>query len=400
MGNSSKVIEDPRNETSDIEELPEKTWFRNLDKAVIESDRCIKCGTCVAACPSDSIGIDDTSNHPTLVSMCTGCSRCWDFCPRGGLRYERLLDLVDTEIRETYAVRAKSEKISNSGQDGGAVTTILSELLSKEMIDGAIIATEDNEKPMKGKPFLATNKEELWKNAGSFYNQTIQLGHIEDLLEDISLDNPKLALVGTPCITEGTKALQKYKWKNELDTIKYTIGLMCTRNFEYNRLQAVLIYKGVDLNDVDKIDIREGTLYAYDKNKNILLEENINEFDDAALRGCIECSDFTSKGADISAGNIGSKEGYTTLIVRTEKGKRMLNNSIRKLESKPIDNKESISQMKKWNKKRAKENIPRDWNPNKNLNISYKGHLEKYEDSNRSIESINPVRVHQYEERC
>ena len=26
--------------------------------------------------------------------MCTGCSLCWDFCPRGGLRYEALGEVM------------------------------------------------------------------------------------------------------------------------------------------------------------------------------------------------------------------------------------------------------------------------------------------------------------------
>jgi ferredoxin len=28
------------------------------------------------------------------VKMCTGCSLCWDFCPRGGLRYEALGEVM------------------------------------------------------------------------------------------------------------------------------------------------------------------------------------------------------------------------------------------------------------------------------------------------------------------
>ena len=73
-----------------IEEPPGKTWFWELEAGVIDADRCIQCGTCVAVCPSNSIGIDEDTELPELVKMCTGCSLCWDFCPRGGLRYEAL----------------------------------------------------------------------------------------------------------------------------------------------------------------------------------------------------------------------------------------------------------------------------------------------------------------------
>ena len=79
-----------REEMNGIAEPPGKVWFWELEAGVIHADRCIECGTCVAVCPSNSIGIDEDTNLPELVKMCTGCSLCWDFCPRGGLRYEAL----------------------------------------------------------------------------------------------------------------------------------------------------------------------------------------------------------------------------------------------------------------------------------------------------------------------
>ena len=79
-----------REQMNGITEPPGKVWFWELEAGVIHADRCIQCGTCVAVCPSNSIGIDEDTNLPELVKMCTGCSLCWDFCPRGGLRYEAL----------------------------------------------------------------------------------------------------------------------------------------------------------------------------------------------------------------------------------------------------------------------------------------------------------------------
>ena len=79
-----------RDEMNGVEEPPGKTWFWELEAGVILADRCIQCGTCVAVCPSNSIGVRLETGLPQLVKMCTGCSLCWDFCPRGGLRYEAL----------------------------------------------------------------------------------------------------------------------------------------------------------------------------------------------------------------------------------------------------------------------------------------------------------------------
>jgi ferredoxin len=46
-----------RAEMSGITEAPGKVWFWELAAAVIDADRCVQCGACVAACPTDSIGI-------------------------------------------------------------------------------------------------------------------------------------------------------------------------------------------------------------------------------------------------------------------------------------------------------------------------------------------------------
>ena len=45
-------------------EPPGKVWFFELAAAVIDADRCIQCGACVAACPSDSLG--DELERPAL----------------------------------------------------------------------------------------------------------------------------------------------------------------------------------------------------------------------------------------------------------------------------------------------------------------------------------------------
>jgi coenzyme F420 hydrogenase subunit beta len=169
---------------SDSPEPDEKTWFMELDEAVIEADRCIQCGTCVAACPSDSIGVGE-DDLPKLVKMCTGCSLCWDFCPRGGLRYERQWKITGGEdnvkgagdpITE-FSAKVREEWRKDS-QDGGVVTSVLIHLLEAGEIDGALIATESDEEPWKAESFLAVTPEELIENTGTIYNQTLALGDL------------------------------------------------------------------------------------------------------------------------------------------------------------------------------------------------------------------------------
>ncbi len=126
--------------------------------------------------------------------MCTGCSLCWDFCPRGGLRYETLWppstpldgddEVAPTELRadssdtywkitgappadglgavlEGYAVRSSAR--NDDAQDGGAVTALLTALLATGEIDGALVSkpSDDPDEPWKGVATIATTPAEL-----------------------------------------------------------------------------------------------------------------------------------------------------------------------------------------------------------------------------------------------
>ena len=115
---------DIRDMMNDIDEAPGKVWFWDLEKAVIDADRCVQCGVCVAACPTDSIGIGE-DDLPELVKMCTGCSLCWDFCPRGGLQYESTWKITGGptgesiegigRVEESYTARVRAEDRRRAG---------------------------------------------------------------------------------------------------------------------------------------------------------------------------------------------------------------------------------------------------------------------------------------------
>lgn len=397
------VGDDPR-EQSQVDEPQGKTWFRDLDEAVIEADRCVQCGTCVAACPSGSIGIDDLEDRPTLVSMCTGCSRCWDFCPRSGMRYERVLQLEADDRAATtggtYTARAKAADVRSAGQDGGVVTALLATLLEQDVLDGALVATESDGAPLKGAAYLATSREELLATAGSSYNQTMQLGQLAELIEETGLDDPTIAVVGTPCVIQGVAALERYEWAGETTPIALTVGLMCTRSFDYDRLRTLLENHGVDLETVDRLGVTDGVLTALDGDGETLVKEPVGSFDPAALAGCIECADFVGAAADISAGSVGSDDGYTTILVRSERGVRAFERASETIEAVELEATAAIDRLARWNRRRARESLPREFDPAASLSITYEDHRNAYDDTDRAPRPFNPARVYQYEEWC
>ncbi|QFU81966.1 Coenzyme F420 hydrogenase/dehydrogenase, beta subunit C-terminal domain [Natronorubrum aibiense] len=385
-----------RSRMNDIETPDEKTWFMELDEAVIDEGRCIQCGTCVAACPSDSIGVGD-DDLPKLVKMCTGCSLCWDFCPRGGLRYERQWKITggDDNVKGAgdpiteFSARV-DEDWTDAAQDGGVVTGILASLLEAGEIDGALIATESDDEPWKAESFLATTTEELLANAGTVYNQTLALGNLdlkrwEHKLPDESWDDLSLALVGTPCEIEGLRALQDFEWdyqdQNEgIRAVDYTIALMCTKNFNYYSLMGEQLAEQRDIPpaEIGKMDVLHGKLLVYDHGGELILEEDIGNFHDAALKGCDECADFTGFCADITVGSVGSSDEYSSVIVRTEQGLDAWERTVPKLDYHDLEDRSAVGKLQGWDKKKAFESLARPFDPDAPRFIEYTDHAENY----------------------
>ena len=403
---------DIREMMNDIDEAPGKVWFWDLEQAVIDADRCVQCGVCVAACPTDSIGIGD-DDLPELVKMCTGCSLCWDFCPRGGLRHEATWKLGHEEddsgfmisgsdkgvegigrVQESYTARV--DPMIEGAQDGGVVSALLISLLEADEIDGALLARESATERWKGEAFLARTPDEVRECAGSFYNQTLALGHVD--FADYELPpNPRIAVVGTPCEIEGIKALQARPWSwgsSRVEAITLTIALLCTKSFNYEKLMLEEIQdnRDVDLDDVGRVDIIRGKLIVQDHEGGTIFEEPIKDFHGAALKGCDECADFMGHAADISVGSVGSADGYSSVLVRSEEGLDAWGQVREKLELRDLDKPQALDKLDGLDKRVAFKTLKRAFDPEAPLFIDYEEHLNNYTGTDRAPVEHEAVR--------
>ncbi len=396
-----------RDEMNGIVEAPGKTWFFELAAAVIDADRCVQCGACVAACPTDSIGVG-RHGLPELVKMCTGCSLCWDFCPRGGLRYEATWLRPDEHaddswrivgadpapglglVREQRAARvaATSRFRTASSQDGGVVSAILAAALEAGDIDGALVAREDPAESWKGVAQLATSVEEILAAAGSFYNQTMALANL-DIDRAGLAGGARIAVVGTPCEIEGLRALQQRAWRrgrSRPESSVLSIALLCTKSFDYRKLMLrdLRDQRHVDLEAVGKIDVVHGRMVVEDRDGATLIDEPVKQFHDAALKGCDECADFLGRAADISVGSVGSAAGWSSVLVRTEAGEQAMARVEAELELAALDSPEALVKLDALDKRTAAKTMQRQLDPDGPLFIDYEEHALWYGGTDRA----------------
>ena len=405
------VITDPSADIRDViklnsgtSELTNKIFFRKTAAAVIDADRCIRCGACVAACPSQSLTSAE-DGMPTLVKLCTGCSRCGDFCPLAGMRTERLWQLVEGDdfeldgigaVDAAYSARALERPAG--AQDGGVVTTMLERLLTAGTVDGVLVTRRRG--AFESEPYIARTPEELRESAGSIYDQSLPLALVNS---DILDGSEKVAVVGTPCQINGLRALQEYgvtHRDNAADNVTLAIALFCTRSFDGRKLATMLLDRGVEIARIATVAVEKAALQAHAADGELLFEAPVKEFRDAALRGCDECADFTGRIADISVGSLGSEDGFTTVVVRTEAGAEAWAAASGALEASDDPDLEAVHNLERRGRRSATRKMDREFDPDAPLWINYQDHLLNYTDTDRAPQTPPDFRSHHYAVSC
>lgn len=341
--------------------------FGHLYTEVIKPGLCTGCGACVASCQFDAL---DIANHkPKPVGKCEGCNFCYYECPQTG-DPAKLMEHVfgqvspDPDIgvyREALSVKTKDQKIRKKCQDGGAVTSILTWLLKKDFIDGAVVIGFEGES-WKPEPKVALTRDEIIQCAGTKYTPGPILLGLRDAVDLYSKE--RLALVGTPCQIKAVRMMQfgDRAFYHLTDSLKLTVGLFCMESFYHEKLKKFVEKKlEIPLESVSKFDIKKGNFVVYPKLGSERGVE-VKTLKDCVNTSCSVCLDFTSELADISVGAVGSPPGRSTVLVRTEVGaeafKVARNDS--KLGVKPLDSvKPGIGLVKRVSrrKKDSAENV-------------------------------------------
>ena len=271
-------------------------------------------------CPNNILSFE---GRPQLKEECLrdGHGMCFEVCPRvSSGKYQ-------IKIRENFREELYYGKGSMKGQDGGAVTAFLKHLLEMKKIDGAIVVGDEYWKPVS---LIVQSADDLVKTSKSKY--TISTLEALKTAGDMGLE--KVAIVALPCQINGLRKLQYFPYlaKHEeelgrtgkpvkIPRIEYLVGLFCTEKFDYGNMKKILAKNKVKMEDVEKFNVKKGKLLVYVNGE----EKKIDLKKIDLCSGCKMCRDFDAELADVSIGSVGSPNGYSTVIIRTEKGEEIKN---------------------------------------------------------------------------
>jgi len=314
---------------------------------------CILCGLCARVC-EERIGIyainfakrgverEVTTPYNRFSDDCIGCGACALVCPTHSRRiqintYPTLPEDIE-KIEQQFLKGTKDEnfgvyndmfaaKSSVDGQDGGVATALLVSGMQKGLFDATIVVQRAD--GYNSEAVIAENVEDIMKAKGTKYLRVKMMSKLEELIDK---GKKKIAIVGTACEVRAARKIQQIVL-NEFPDVEITIiGLFCFEAFDYEKLkEETQRLLGVDLDKAEKTQIHKGKYIVQ-----------------------VYCDDFTAKLADISVGSVGSPDGYSTVIVRSDVGKRLLE----KLDLAKGDiNTEEITKLSILKKKRAQKNF-------------------------------------------
>ncbi len=134
-----------------------------------------------------------------------------------------------------------------------------------------------------------------------------------------------IAIVGTPCEIMAASKLQHYTQS----PINFKIGLFCMENFSYSYFEKLLKEYDIKMSDVKKFRIEKGKAFIFLQDDQEI-KIPLSVIKPVVRKNCDICVELTSDNSDISIGSIGSDSGYSTVIIRTEKGEEVIKDAIHK----------------------------------------------------------------------
>ncbi len=307
-----------------------------LDTQVIRPGLCTGCGACQGLCPYWG-----SANGRTVCFF--DCERldgrCQQFCPRMPTDLDALRrrffdpDTILPELgpfRGLYLTRAADPAVRGRAQHGGTMTALTELALREGLIDAAVLTRSQGGLNPEG--VLAVTPEEVRACSGSSFQVPPTLAVLNRALQENRYHS--IGVVGTPC-----KTLAVYKMMakplaendNHVDNIGLVMGLFCGWGLDWDGLNDLAARHTKDPARIAHMDIPPSKYHSLDLSEDgKTTSVNLDEVTPLVRSGCWYCTDMTAEFADLSVGGARSADGWDVdkgwnqVIVRSEKGQRLL----------------------------------------------------------------------------
>ncbi len=223
---------------------------------------------------------------------------------------------------EVYLAKSADEEIrKKKTASGGAVTSLLIYMLENGIVDGVVVAKRI--KGLHAELIVARNRREVLEAAGNRWSVLPYTAKFREALQDDSLK--KLAVVGLPCQAQFLWQMRSFPLLETdiVSKIYLVISLFCLGTFATEAFVDLLRLKyGLDPGKIASISLVKNYIKVIygEEEKKIPLQEVLPY----VQTGCLVCPDYTGIFSDISAGIAESHPGYTVLIIRDEKAKKLV----------------------------------------------------------------------------
>ena len=224
------------------------------------------------------------------------------------------------EVLGVYSEVFSAKSSVEGGQDGGVATALLVSGLQRSAFDCAVVVQRKH--GYLAEAVAAETVDDVLKARGTKYLRVNTVFKLKELVEG---GYRRIAVVGTPCQVRAARKLQSALLRSYPDLELTLIGLFCFEAFKYEKLkEETRRLLAVDLDAAEKTQIRRSKIVVRVDGKDNSM--SVKELKAAVENACHHCSDFTAEYADISVGSVGSDEGYSTVIVRSPMGQKLVGN--------------------------------------------------------------------------
>lgn len=348
--------------------MTECTACEELQSRVIKEGLCTYCGACTGMCP---YLVPYRGNIVARDKCSLTQGRCRAFCPRIAVDMESLhrsmfgspYESNDIGLaKDIFIGRAVDQEIGSKGQYGGVVTALACMALEEGVVD-SVVATDSADK-FQPVGRIASTRADLVGCAGSSYVASPTIEAFNRGVRENAAQ--KMAVICTPC---QSLALARMRFsdlaeQNSMNKLGLVIGLFCTWALSYDGLVSYLKDR-VPMREVMRVDIPPPpaeTFDVYDK-KSGRISLPLSEVRPFIREACSYCIDMTAEFTDVSVGAAEGIEGWNTVIVRSKKGRELIEKAVKQgvIVRKAIP-KQSLPHLKDASllkKKRALKNIYR-----------------------------------------